>query len=281
MFRDLWATHRLAVLLAATSALLLIVAVVTLPLRDGTRAGDATSPSAPTGSLQQTRTIGDTTAFVTDGAEADVTSASAATPTTPVEYDHSAWDAVPPVSPRTSSAYPPIAANLRTQPDTFASAFGTELLTRNYATSSRADLLSWAQSEAAALTIRQVALTATDREKALIMSLTSPDWDGSPTVIVPSASDWADLAALRAYTTVSDVKVEAVSDFPPADVSFSDQLTLARLYSASVTQHSTVGGSVVTVSHSVAFQIVLGTSLLHGTVFGAACTQNFVERGQS
>ena len=280
MFRDLWVTHRLAVIVAVAAGLVLLVAVVTLPLRDGTPARNSASQSAPSSLAAQTVAPGDS-AGAGGGAEDAGPAGDEGTPMTPVEYDHSAWNAVPAVSPRTTSIYPPIPANLRTQPDTFASAFGTELLTRDYATSSRDDLLSWAQSEAASLTIRQVALTPTDRDKALIVSLTSPDWDGSPTTIVPSTSDWADLADLRGYTTVSNVKVEAVPDFPPADVSFTDQLTLARLYSATVTQHTVVGNTDVTSSRSVAFQIVLGTSLLHGTVFGAACTQNYVERGQS
>jgi hypothetical protein len=204
-----------------------------------------------------------------------------AAPTAATRYDEAAWDAVPAVAPRTSAAYPAIRADLRTQPDTFAAAFAAELLTQNYAKTSRADLLAWAQSEAAALTITQVPLAAADRNKALIVSLTSPDWDGAASTLVPSQSDWAEFASLHAWTSVTGVKVETVPNFPPANASFSDPLTLARLVTATVTLRSTFGASEVTSVSSVAFQVVLGTSLTHGHVFGVACTENYVQRVQS
>lgn len=283
MWRDLWATHRQAVVAVMAVTTLLVAGLVWAVIghRPQHRAAPSrpavTSSAAPAGDVtaEHTLAIGETT--LRTGA---ATQASAV-PTDATGYDHAAWDAIPAVTASTTPAYPPIDAKLRTQPDTFVAAFGTELLTRRYATASRAELLSWAQSEAAAMTITQVPLTAADRRKALIVSLTSSAWDGAPSTLVPSAADWRALASLHATTTVTDVKIEAVPDFPPARVTLTDPLTLARLYTAIVTLHTHVGGKTVASTSSVAFQVVLGTSLHHGRVFGAACTQQFVQRGQS
>jgi hypothetical protein len=274
MWRDLWATHRRAVVAAIAVTVLLAAGVVWVAIGHRPE-GRTASTRPPVTSVEQSLATGDEaprTAADTQGS---------AVPTAATGYDHAAWDAIPAVTASTTAAYPPIAANLRTQPDTFVKAFGTELLTRLYATTSRVDLLSWAQSEAAALTITQVPLTGADRNKALIVSLTSPAWDGAPSTLIPSATDWRALASLHATTTVTGVKVGAVPDFPPAQVTLTDPLTMARLFTATVTLHTHVGGKTVTSASSVAFQVVLGTSLHHGRVFGAACTQQFVRRGQS
>ncbi len=289
MWRDLWATHRRPVVVVMAVTVLLVASVVWVAVGHRSEGGTAstrpavTSTAAPASDAaarqsaatrdEERRTGGDT--------QSGGAAQGSAVPTAATGYDHAAWDAVPAVSASTTSAYPPIPAKLRTQPDTFVKAFGTELLTRRYATSSRADLLSWAQSEAAALTITQVPLTTTDRNKALIVSLTSPAWDGAPSTLVPSGADWHALASLHATTIVTDVKVQAVPDFPPTQVTLTNPLTLARLYAATVTLHTHVDGKTATSASSVAFQIVLGTSLHHGRVFGAACTRQFVQRGQS
>ncbi len=282
MWRDLWATHRRDVVIALAVTTLLVAGVVWVAF--GHRPEDrtvATRPpvtsiaASPGGATGQSLAAGD------DARRTGAAPQGSAVPTAATGYDHAAWDAIPDVTASTTTAYPPIAANLRTQPDTFVTAFGTELLTRRYATASRAELLSWAQSEAAALTITQVPLTAADRNKALIVSLTSPTWDGAPSTLVPSAADWHALTSLHATTTVTGVKVEAVPGFPPERVTLTDPLTMARLFTATVTLHTHVGGKTVTSTSSVAFQVVLGTSIHHGRVLGAACTQQFVQRRAS
>lgn len=258
MLRDLWAYRRRAVAIAALvlAALLAVAVIVAATLGTGGRHRAAT-PSFSLAPSVPPRTS------ATPGPSAS-------------GYDHGPWDAVPAAAPRTSEAFPPIPQKDRTQPDLFVQAFGTELLTRDYRRATREELLSWAASESAPLSITQVPLTAADRAKALLVSLTSPAWDDAASTLVPTASDWASLAAEDAYTRVGHVRVEDVPDFPPAGTTLTDPLTLDRLFTATVTLHTKFAGRSITSRSSVAFEVVLGTSAHHGRVFGAAMTQHYV-----
>jgi hypothetical protein len=258
MLRDLWAYRRRAVAIAAVvlAALLAVAVIVAATL------GTEGRHRAATPSFSHTP---------------PATSRTGATPHPSASgYDHGPWDAMPAAAPGTSAAFPPISKQDRTQPDLFVQAFGTELLTRDYRHATRNELLAWAASESAPLSIAQVPLTAADRAKALLVSLTSPAWDHTASTLVPTVSDWASLAAEDAHTTVSKVKVENVPDFPPADTTFSDPLTLDRLFTATVALHTKFAGKSITSTRSVAFEVVLGTSAHHGRVFGAAMTQHYV-----
>jgi hypothetical protein len=252
MWRDLW-TYRKKAVVAATlvlTALLAVAAVLaTMFGGKGGRPGSLATPSST----------------VTGR-----TSASASA----TGYDHTPWNAAPTVAPAASGAYPPIPAEKRSQPDLFVQAFGTELLTRDYRHSTRAQLLAWAQGESAPLTIQQVPLSDSDRSKALIVSLTDPAWDNTPTSVVAPQGQWLSLRAQQGYTTVSGVKVEPVPDFPPADTTFTEP-TLDRLYTATLALHTTVSGKPVTSRTSIAFEVVITDHL--GT-FGASETQHYVSK---
>jgi hypothetical protein len=188
-------------------------------------------------------------------------------------YDRGPWDDAPTVTPNVSALYPAIPAAARTQPDVFAEAFGTELLTRDYHRSGREELLAWAQASSAPLTIVQVPLSAPDRANTLVTSLTTEGWDaGEVGTPVPAAGQWLALGAQQAHTTVSGAKVETVPDFPPPDTTFSEP-TLDRLYTAVVTVHTIVSGKPAATRVSVAFEVVMTE---HDGHFGAAEVQHYV-----
>lgn len=258
MWRDLWRYRRRAMAVAGcvVAGLLAVAVILAATLGAGGRHRAAAPSATPPPDRSSTSTPHETASG----------------------YDHRPWDAVPAAPAGTSRAFPPLPAADRVQPDLFVQAFGIELLTRDYRRASRQALLAWAASESARLSIEQVPLTTADRSKALLVSLVSPAWDNDPSTLVPSDGDWASLAAQDAHTTVTDVKVEDAPGFPPADVTLSDPLTLDRLFTATVTLQTEFGDKPVTSSKSVAFEVVLGTSMHHGRVFGAAMTQHYVEK---
>ena len=236
MWRDLWTYRKRAVLVTACALVALLAVAVTLALGgSGGRRGARATPSPPT--------------------------AEAGDPTPPARqvssYDHQPWEAAPSAKPAASAPYPAIAAQARTQPDLFARAFGTELLTCDYRHASRAQLLAWAQASSAPLTIVQVPLSDADRRKALVTSLVTPGWDtGEVGTPVESQGSWLAMRARQAYTTVTGVKVSTVPDFPPAATSFTEP-TLDRLYTATVSLHTMAAGKPVVQRSSVAFEIVM------------------------
>src|SRR4051812_47203148 len=63
-------------------------------------------------------------------------------PTAPAT-DVASWDAIRPVVPAVSVAYPAIPAAASSDPDAFIRAFVTTLFTRDYARSTRAQLVAW------------------------------------------------------------------------------------------------------------------------------------------
>jgi len=156
-----------------------------------------------------------------------------------------------------SAAFPAIATEVRRDPDGFAAAFGTEVLTRDYRHATRAQLLAWAQACSAPLTIVQVPLSDTDRGKTLVTSLITPGWDtdeiGTP---VPSIGQWLAWRSRQAYTTVSHVTVTTVAGFPPAATTFTEP-TADRRFTATVALHSMVSGKSVVQRSSVSFEVVM------------------------
>lgn len=257
MWRDLWTYRKKAVVGAALVLTALLAVAAVLATTSGGVGGRPSSLATPSSPVI---------------ARTSSPSASAASAT---GYDRTPWSAAPTVTPSPSAPYPALTAEERTQPDLFVQAFGTELLTRDYRTSTRDELLAWAQSASAPVTIQQVPLSDADRRKALIVSLTNPAWDNTPTSIVAPLGQWLSLRAQQGYTTVSGVKVETVPDFPPADTTFSEP-TLDRLYTATVTLHTAVSGKPVMTRASIAFEVVITDHL--GT-FGACETQHYVSKG--
>lgn len=256
MWRDLWTYRRRTVIGAVSVFGALLAVAVVLAVAAGGSGGHRTARATP--SLPTT----------TDG-----------TPSPGLTgYDRGPWNAAPSPIPAVSEPYPAIDAADRTQPDAFARAFGVELLARDYRHSTRDQLLGWAQASSAPLTIVQVPLTDADRAKALVTSLVTPGWDageiGTP---VPSQGEWLAWRARQAYTTVSDVAVTTVADFPPADTTFT-QPTLDRAVTAIVTVHSMVSGKPAAARLSVAFEIVMTN---HSGSFGAAEVQHWATKDMS
>lgn len=242
MWRDLWAYRKRTVLGAAgVLAGLLAVAVIAAVVSGGSGGHpDArATPSPPTASA------------ATRGPSGAVPGPRAS------GYDRAAWSAAPSVAAATSTAYPSIPAADRTQPDVFAAAFARELLTRDYRHTTRDQLLAWAQACSAPLTIVQVPMTPTDRATTLVTSLVTPGWDtGESGTPVETAAAWLAARSRQAHTSVSDVRVQSVPDFPPSKTSFT-QATFDRLVTATVTLHSTVSGKPVITRQSVAFEVVM------------------------
>src|SRR4051794_14479052 len=65
--------------------------------------------------------------------------------------DVESWNAIVPIKPEVSSAYPAIRDSVRNDPSAFASAFATDLFSRSYGETTRMELISWAQYENAPL----------------------------------------------------------------------------------------------------------------------------------
>ena len=259
MWRDLWA-YRKRTVLGAAGVLAGLLAAVIATAASGGSGGHADAGATPSLPVKSASTSGP----------------SAAVPG-PREsgYDRAAWSAAPSVAPATSTAYPAIPATARTQPDVFAAAFARELLTRDYRHSTREQLLAWAQACSAPLTIVQVPMSATDRASTLVTSLVTPGWDtGESGTPVGTAAAWLAARSRQAHTTVSDVRVQSVPDFPPPKTSFT-QATFDRLVTATVTLHSTVSGKPVAIRQSVAFEVVMTDQAGR---LGASDVQHWVTR---
>ncbi len=83
-----------------------------------------------------------------------------------------------------------------TQPDVFAQAFVTELFTRDYRRSTRAELLSWAQYESAPLIAKQY--PKADWSKFLIDALTDLSGENRTDTPIPADGPWLALHTGRA-----------------------------------------------------------------------------------
>jgi len=162
-----------------------------------------------------------------------------------------------------------------TQPDLFARAFVTRLLTQDYRRP-RTELLGWVQSH------------STTSPEPLVMGLIPPDvrvrWavfsvsdSAAGPVPVPSASEWDRLARLGARTTVEVQRVSQPYAWTSAVASgrITDPGVTGREVTALVTLHWVEGGSPRTSTTSVALSFNLEgppTRALWGFVTLAAYT---------
>lgn len=290
MFRDLWLYRRGVVIVVAVLAVFvvagLVVALVFGPGRvgapDPSDAPPAAGPTAAAGEVSTSgsdatgpsRAAGSSGAGEYAGQEQGGFAAGAEVP--PIDgsggYPAGQWDMLP-AAPEASvsPSYPALTDAARSQQDLFAREFFTTLFTRDYAASSRGELLAWAQAMGAPMTIEQVPLSEDARLKVLSQSLTMANFDSEQTAsVVPDAVAWAQLAAAGASTSVSDVRVEAVpaSQFPPPNTTFTLP-TFDRLVTGTVTTHTQAGD----VATSVALEILM--SLDKGQL-GAAQVQHFI-----
>lgn len=197
------------------------------------------------------------------------------TPATTPATDAASWDAIPAISPAISAAYPAIIASDLRDPDAFSRAFVVELFTRNYGTSTRAQLVSWAQYQDAPLQSAQY--PKTDWSKVLVNSLTDLTWDAADDTPIPADGPWLALRSERTHQSVSDVKVsldpkweQQVADGyqPP------DPLATVRDVSLTITQRATAAGPRES-TFSVSLAVQLGSSA-RGDGYGVAATNNYV-----
>ncbi|WP_150132627.1 hypothetical protein [Intrasporangium calvum] len=143
--------------------------------------------------------------------------------------------------PRLSDRIP---SEARSHPDLYAAEFVRVLLTQDYGRP-RQEILTWVATEAATtaepLVVGLVPPELRDRLAVYSVAEQSSGPDSSP---VPSAAEWARLAALRGYTTVTDIRVsEPLAWSNAVDAGrVTDPGVTAREITATVTLHTTAAG---------------------------------------
>jgi hypothetical protein len=239
--------RRVAVLGGAVGALLLVLLVAVFSTTGGT-GGSSNSGSEPTRAAVRTTAAG--------GAPASPLPTLNPSQSSAVERGIADLRAFPPVTPSTSTRYPPILAGKKTQPDVYAAAVAAQLLTQDYR-ARREDLLSWIQAESALTSEPSiVALIPPDlRGKfAVYSAVASADWNP-----VVSQAEWDVLARKAAYTTVTVQRVIEPLYWSQAIAGgrLTDQGVTQREVDAQVTLHYLERGTRKTSVSSVALTINL------------------------
>jgi hypothetical protein len=214
-------------------------------------------------------------------APGQLTSTLTPTDSAAVANDIARLAAMPDVRPATSAAYPAIPAGERTQPDLYARAFATELLTQDYRTN-RNDLLAWAQSETAQCSEPLVVglVPADLRHKLGLWSLTdTTDGYESP---IPSAAEWKAWSDRSAHSTVTILRVTEPAKWAEAVSAgrLSDPGVTARDVDAEVTTQWIDHGHAKASMRSVSLSLTLeGPPSLTGYGFVNAVTFDSVAGG--
>lgn len=270
-----WQRRPLVIAAALLIGLLVLLGLVAVAARlsgaDGSQPGPAalrprgasTAPDAP---------VAPAPGQMGPGASSVVSASPAA--------DVASWDHIRSVKPATSPAYPAITGTAARDPSAFAAEFVTELLTRDYRATSRAQLLAWAQFEDAPLPSPHY--PRADWSKVLTDSLTDPGWDGAVDTPIPADGPWLALRSERARDVVSAVRIvpdprwqaKIAGGWQPPDP-LAGELDA----SATVTEHAVTGGRPHVARYSVSLIVQLGTSP-HGG-YGVAATNNFVSRKEA
>jgi hypothetical protein len=157
--------------------------------------------------------------------------------------------------PATSTQYPGISDVDRSQPDLFAKAFFTELFTRDYAGSSRGNLLSWVQANTG---IDQAKVSTLLPAELLMRTSTASLTARFP--VVPDPAGWQSLAAFHGTSTAVPATVR-VSTPPEVQQHILDGSAPAgwteKLVTGTVTTRTVINGHPVAHSASVALRLVL------------------------
>ena len=199
-----------------------------------------------------------------------------------LEQSIKAMRALAAVEPATSPQYPAVSGQARQQPDLYAAAFAGELLTQDYRTSSRQELLAWVQSESAQSTDPLVVgLTPVDLRSRMAVASVQDGINGLAPV--PSQSDWAKLAGRHGHTTVQIQHVSEPVNWASAVANgqITDPGVTARQVDAEVTLQTTNQGKTTRQRFSVSLVINLeGPPARNGYGFVAAITYNVAVMGQ-
>jgi hypothetical protein len=199
-----------------------------------------------------------------------------------LEQSIKAMRAVAAVEPATSPQYPAVSGQARQQPDLYAAAFAGELLTQDYRTSSRDELLAWVQSESAQSTDPLVVgLTPAGlRPKMAVASIQDGVNGLAP---VPSQSDWAKLGSRQGHTSVQIQHVSEPVNWASAvaNAQITDPGVTARQVDAEVTLATTDQGKTTLQRFSVSLVVNLeGPPVRDGYGFVAAIIYNAAAVGQ-
>jgi hypothetical protein len=183
--------------------------------------------------------------------------------------------ALVPVNAATSPQYPAVSVQARQQPDLYAAAFVSELLTQDYR-ASRDQLLAWVQSESAQSTDPLVvSLTPADLRSRMAVASVQDGVNGPAPV--PNRSDWADLARRQGKTTVQIQRVTEPLSWASAvaNAQITDPGVTARQVDAEVTLQTTDQGKATSEDFSVALVVNLeGPPVRDGYGFVAVITDN-------
>lgn len=179
---------------------------------------------------------------------------------------------------RYSAAYPAVAATDTTDELSYARAWVSEMLNRDYRSQPRADLLAWAVESQAANTLPGVPAGVED--KALYASLAVPNLGGvggaSP---VPSATAWSADAARGLVQRASAVEVSVDPQWTSlVSESFvpTDPLLAFLDVSGTLTTKEAEAGSRAGKTTTVGFKLVLTVgSALHHPGYGAVSVDDW------
>lgn len=255
LIQFIWHVHRrrLVVACVVLCSLIAVLALATVAIRvSGAKAGNAgrgPDPSQAAGSPLSTSS---------DAADAG----NAADPSNAANpSDVASWDAIAPVVPSTSPAYPAIASSDTTDATAYARAFATELFTRDYSQSTRSQLIAWAQNEDSPL--RATAYPKADWTKIMIYSLTDVNWEDAADTPIPSAGAWLAFQAQHVQQIPSSITVSsdptwqqlvAAGYVPP------DPMAVERDVFLVLTVHRIVAGVQLTSHLSISLMLQLGSS---------------------
>jgi hypothetical protein len=186
------------------------------------------------------------------------------------------------VAPATSLQYPAVRGQARQQPDLYAAAFAGELLTQDYRTIGREELLAWVQSESAQST-EPLVVGLTPAGLRPRMAVTSVQDGVNGPAPVPSQSDWARLAGLQGHTAVQILHVSEPVNWASAvaNAQITDPGVTARQVDAEVTLQTTEQGKTTLERFSVSLVVNLeGPPVRDGYGFVAAIIYNVAVMGQ-
>lgn len=190
--------------------------------------------------------------------------------------------AVAAVQPATTAQYPAVSGQARQQPDLYAAAFAGELLTQDYRTSSRDELLAWVQSESAQSTDPLVVgLTPAGLRPKMAVASVQDGVNGLAPV--PSQGNWAKLADRQGHTSVQIQHVSEPVSWASAvaNAQITDPGVTARQVDAEVTLQTTDQGKPTLQRFSVSLVINLeGPPVRDGYGFVAAIIYNAAAVGQ-